>query len=66
MNQETVSYSENYTILAETVRTLNNMAEPDVDKVLPIVERANSAYKFCIDRIAQVEAALGIGQNTQS
>ncbi|MBI6727060.1 hypothetical protein RYA05_06220 [Pseudomonas syringae pv. actinidiae] len=66
MNQQTASYSENYTTLAETVRTLNSMAEPDVDKVLPIVERANSAYKLCIERITQVEAALGIGQDQQA
>lgn len=62
MTTQTAIYSESYAILADTVRTLNSMAEPDVDKVLPLVEQAHAAYKICNERIDQVEAMLGIKQ----
>ncbi|MFK4132273.1 exodeoxyribonuclease VII small subunit [Pseudomonas luteola] len=58
MSQETLTYKENFTKLVNARNTLADMAEPDVDVLIPVVEEANKAYLSCMERIAQVEAAL--------
>lgn len=52
------SYLENYRILADTARELREQDEVDIDRLVPLVDRALSAYSACKGRIEAVERML--------
>jgi exodeoxyribonuclease VII small subunit len=53
------SFNKNYKILKETADWLSQQKEPDIDQLVPKVERAMRAYSICKDRLAMVQATLG-------
>ena len=55
---ESNSFKENYGILKGVVSEMNNMEEPDVDLLIPMVEKGTAAYKNCISRCNQVEQLI--------
>lgn len=64
-NQATEAAEENaetfmdcYIALRKTVTALKQMQEPDVDAIIPLVEKGMRAYKGCEARIKQVEGYL--------
>lgn len=57
-NESDASFMDCYNILRDTVGTLKQMQEPDVDAIIPLVERGMKAYKGCEARIKQVEGFL--------
>jgi exodeoxyribonuclease VII small subunit len=52
-------FNKNYKILKETADWLSQQKEPDIDQLVPKVERAMQAYQICKDRLAKVEETLG-------
>jgi exodeoxyribonuclease VII small subunit len=52
-------FSKQYKILKETADWLSQQTEPDIDQLVPRVERAMQAYQVCKDRLAKVEETLG-------
>ena len=59
MTQDADSFKANYDILREVAETLRNQKEPDIDALIPMVDRALASYKVCKDRITAVKAAFG-------
>lgn len=59
MTQEAESYKTHYAILKEVAETLRNQKEPDIDALIPMVDRALASYKVCRERLAAVKAAFG-------
>jgi exonuclease VII small subunit len=57
-NKETENFMDCYIALRETVTALKQMQEPDVDAIIPLVEKGMKAYKGCEARIKQVEGYL--------
>lgn len=55
MSEETSKYKEHYMNMEQTLRDLENMDVPDVDKVIPLMETFNENYQKCMSRIEQVE-----------
>ncbi len=53
------SFNKNYQVLKETADWLSRQEEPDIDQLVPKVERAMRAYRICKDRLAAVEESLG-------
>lgn len=53
------SFNKNYQILKETADWLSGQKEPDIDQLVPRVERAMKAYAICKDRLDKVQATLG-------
>jgi exonuclease VII small subunit len=53
------SFNSNYEVLKETATWLSDQEEPDIDQLVPKVERAMQAYAICKDRLGKVQAALG-------
>src|SRR5262249_54043556 len=53
------SFNANYKILKETADWLSGQKEPDIDQLVPKVERAMKAYSICKDRLDKVQATLG-------
>ncbi|MFC1234414.1 exodeoxyribonuclease VII small subunit [Vibrio sp. F74] len=58
MNQQTSTYMNNYLKLKAASEGLSNQNEPDVDKIVPLVEQGVQAYEYCIGRINEVEKLL--------
>ena len=54
----TETYQHHYGILKEVSETLRNQKDPDIDALVPLVERASVAYRACQERIDRVEAML--------
>jgi exonuclease VII small subunit len=54
-----IGFNENYKILKETADWLSDQAEPDIDQLVPKVERAMQAYQNCKDRLTKVQEMLG-------
>ena len=52
------SYLENYKILQETAQYLREQEAVDVDMLIPLVDKALSAYAVCKSRIEAVEKML--------
>lgn len=52
------SYMTHYRTLQKTVKEMREMSEPDVDKLIPLVQAGTEAYQGCKARIEQVEQAL--------
>lgn len=59
MNAETESYKTHYAILKEVAETLRNQKEPDIDALIPMVDKALGSYKICKERLTAVKAAFG-------
>lgn len=59
MTQDADTFKANYDILKEVAETLRNQKEPDIDALIPMVDRALASYKVCKDRITAVKAAFG-------
>jgi exodeoxyribonuclease VII small subunit len=53
------SFNKNYRILKETADWLSKQEEPDIDQLVPKVERAMQAYRICKDRLDRVKETLG-------
>ena len=61
MSSDLPSFNENYETLktiAEQIRNEGNKEIPDIDNLLPMVEKATAAYKACKVRLNAVEQAL--------
>ena len=56
---DSASFSKNYRILKETADWLSKQEEPDIDQLVPKVERAMQAYRICKDRLDRVKQTLG-------
>ena len=52
-------FNKNYKVLKETADWLSGQKEPDIDQLVPNVERAMKAYSICKDRLDKVQATLG-------
>lgn len=52
------SYLENYKILAEAAKELREQDVVDIDRLVPLVDRALTAYSACKVRIEAVERML--------
>jgi exodeoxyribonuclease VII small subunit len=61
MNDEldSASFNKNYKVLKETADWLSGQKEPDIDQLVPKVEKAMQAYRICKDRLDKVQATLG-------
>jgi exodeoxyribonuclease VII small subunit len=53
------SFNKNYAILKEAADWLSKQGEPDIDALVPKVEKAMGAYAICKDRLLKVQEALG-------
>jgi exodeoxyribonuclease VII small subunit len=51
--------NKDYPVLKETADWLSRRQEPDIDKLVPRVERAMQAYRICRDRLDRVKETLG-------
>jgi exonuclease VII small subunit len=56
--QDSIGFNENYRILKETADWLSDQAEPDIDQLVPKVEKAMQAYQNCKDRLTKVQEML--------
>ncbi|MFO1418097.1 MAG: hypothetical protein U1E83_05455 [Methylotetracoccus sp.] len=59
MSEQADTFAANYAILKEVAEALRAQREPDIDALIPMVDRALAAYKVCKDRLAAVKAAFG-------
>jgi len=70
MSNDLPSFNKNYETLkfiAEKIRSEGNKDIPDIDNLLPMVEKATAAYKACKVRLDAVEKALTeLGANSES
>src|SRR3954452_23865145 len=53
------SFNKNYQVLKHTADWLSTQKEPDIDQLVPKVERAMKAYSICKDRLTKVQETLG-------
>ena len=53
------SFNQNYKILKETAQWLSEQRDPDIDQLVPRVEKAMEAYRICKSRLKTVEDTLG-------
>jgi len=53
------SFNKNYKVLKETADWLSGQKEPDIDQLVPKVERAMRAYSICKERLDKVQGTLG-------
>jgi len=56
---DSTSFNKNYKVLKDTADWLSTQKEPDIDQLVPKVEKAMGAYKICKDRLDKVQATLG-------
>jgi exodeoxyribonuclease VII small subunit len=59
MTKQADTFKANYDILKEVAETLRNQKEPDIDALIPMVDRALASYKICKDRLTAVKTAFG-------
>lgn len=52
------TYMENYKVLSDAAQELREQEVVDIDKLVPIVDKALAAYSACKSRIEAVEALL--------
>lgn len=57
-NPVTNSFLEHYQRLQASAEALQTMQEPDVDKIMPLVNQGMEAYREVKSRIDSVRAAL--------
>ena len=53
------SFNKNYQVLKQTADWLSTQKEPDIDQLVPKVEKAMKAYSICKDRLTKVQETLG-------
>jgi exodeoxyribonuclease VII small subunit len=53
------SFNKSYQVLKQTADWLSQQKEPDIDQLVPKVERAMQAYSICKDRLTKVQETLG-------
>jgi exodeoxyribonuclease VII small subunit len=53
------SFNKNYKVLKDTADWLSGQKEPDIDQLVPKVEKAMKAYTICKQRLDAVQATLG-------
>ena len=53
------SFNKNYAILKDAAEWLSRQGEPDIDALVPKVEKAMRAYAICKERLLKVQEALG-------
>jgi len=53
------SFNKNYKVLKDTADWLSQQKEPDIDQLVPKVERAMQAYQICKKRLDAVQATMG-------
>lgn len=58
MNKDSQSFKKNYDTLKRIADDLQRQEEPDIDELVPKVEEALRAYKFCKERIDTVREKL--------
>ena len=51
-------FMENYNKLKEISSELMNSTDPDIDKLIPMVDEATESYKYCKERLDNVKKAL--------
>ena len=56
---DSASFNQNYRVLKDTAEWLSKQEEPDIDQLVPRVERAMQAYRICRDRLDRVKETLG-------
>jgi hypothetical protein len=56
---DSTSYNKNYQVLEQTADWLSTQKEPDIDQLVPKVEKAMQAYSICKDRLTKVQETLG-------
>src|SRR5271157_4367260 len=56
---DSTSFNKNYKVLKETADWLSTQKEPDIDQLVPKVEKAMKAYTICKDRLMKVQETLG-------
>jgi exodeoxyribonuclease VII small subunit len=56
---DSTSFNKNYKVLKDTADWLSSQKEPDIDQLVPRLEKAMAAYRICKDRLDQVQASLG-------
>ena len=56
---DSTSFNKNYKVLKETADWLSTQKEPDIDQLVPKVEKAMKAYQICKDRLTKVQETLG-------
>ena len=56
---DSTSFNKNYKVLKETADWLSTQKEPDIDQLVPKVEKAMKAYQICRDRLTKVQETLG-------
>ena len=56
---DSTSFNKNYKVLKETADWLSTQKEPDIDQLVPKVEKAMAAYQICKDRLTKVQETLG-------
>jgi exodeoxyribonuclease VII small subunit len=53
------SFNKSYQVLKQTADWLSQQKEPDIDQLVPKVERAMQAFQICKDRLTKVQETLG-------
>lgn len=56
---DSASFNKNYKVLKDTADWLSGQKEPDIDQLVPKVEKAMRAYSICKERLDKVQATLG-------
>jgi len=57
--RDSSSFNKNYKVLKETADWLSTQKEPDIDQLVPKVEKAMRAYSIGKDRLTKVQETLG-------
>ncbi len=62
---QTIGFKEAYATLKSTAEHMRSQTEPDIDSLVPMVDKAVAAYQVCKSRISAVHALLEqkLGQN---
>ena len=56
---DSTSFNKKYQVLKQTADWLSTQKEPDIDQLVPKVEKAMKAYQICKDRLTKVQETLG-------
>lgn len=59
MSKQAETFKANYAVLKEVAERLRTQQEPDIDALIPMVDKALASYKVCKERLAAVKAAFG-------
>jgi hypothetical protein len=53
------SFNKSYQVPKQTADWLSTQKEPDIDQLVPKVEKAMQAFQICKDRLTKVQETLG-------